>query len=163
MTMDVNSRILLNRHLILVLAISLFAIAGSVIVDSFLSIPSCKLCKIQRGGFLILTIPAFLGIFLESKRIALWVASIVSATISAVALYHLSIQLGLVADPCAVIIPKDIAGLKMLLFSNATSCSKMPLILGLPVSVWSLFFSLFCFTLTARLLINHPHNQENVQ
>lgn len=159
MTMDVNSRILLNRHLIFVLAISLFAIAGSVIVDSFLSIPSCKLCKIQRGGFLILIIPSFLGIFLDSKRIALWVAAIVSAAICFVALYHFGVQLGIVTDPCSVIIPKNIDGLKMLLFSNQTSCAKMTLLLGLPVSVWSLFLSFICFATAVRPLINKPQNE----
>jgi disulfide bond formation protein DsbB len=153
MNLSLNYRIFQNRNLACVFAVSLIALLGSYLLE--LGAESCKLCRLQRYCFSFLAMSSILGILSEKKRFAVLIVSIGSLANLGIGIYHLSVQFGLVMDPCMVKIPSSLDSFKQSLFSSTTSCSAMLEIFGVPVSFLSVFFSILCIFISAKALFNN--------
>jgi len=157
---NLSLQISANRGFVFIFMISLFALASSLILDLAFDVKPCRLCAIQRLFFIVLAFASCAGIFIQEKFLILGLIALFSAACIAVSLYHLVVQLGIVSDPCSIGIPKDMQGLKDALFNKQASCSKITLVAGIPLSVWSLLFSLACLIISGKILIAHRRNTQ---
>ncbi len=151
--MSISLHISLNRSIAFVSALSFFTLASSLTLEMFFDLASCRLCNVQRILFFLMAVISLIGIFIHRKIFVLWLMAFLSSCCCVLAAYHLCVQLGLVIDPCIVNIPKDMEAFKHALFGSPVHCSKILLVAGIPISVWSFLLSLSCFAITGNVLL----------
>jgi disulfide bond formation protein DsbB len=127
--------------------ISFLAILNSYVFEWTYNVQGCRLCNLQRIGFFLTSILALFGTFFERKHFVLISLRLTTAGTLAIATYHGLIQLGWIADPCYVQIPPDIESFKRFIFQNTAPCATIFLVLGLPISLWSILISVFSISM----------------
>ena len=141
-----------NRIFILCLVFSIFALALSYCSQYIWEIEPCRLCKFQRipwAANLIFSGSALLFSFKKTSLLLAKIACLLSVLLAA---WHLLIWGGILSDPCGV--PTNIHSLEDFenMLETSPPCTKAALkILGIPISGYNLFFSLFFFFLFLRL------------
>lgn len=160
--MDIPFLKLSNRNLWIIYIISAFACGCAVGYGLVYGSPACNLCQLQISIFVSIMVISPIGIwfgYMEDKKTVkfiIWTLFFITAILSAVAIYQIIIQLGLVSDPCPI---KILQNMEKDIFANESACSNMSSIFGIPISVLSLFLSLICFTIITQLLISKPRNE----
>lgn len=138
--------IFINRYLVLTLFLSLSTLAFSYAFEYLSEKNACTLCQIQRIPYMVISLASILGILtIKKKSILLFlsVLSIISLTIGA---YHLSVQSGLISDPCKIQKIANFEDFRKIVNSPKPSCSDSSISLfNIPLPVYNIFISSLCF------------------
>lgn len=149
----ISTDIFVNRCLVFTLAISIFAFICSLVMDRVFEHAVCKFCVIQRSLFFFVTITSLSGIFLSSKKFVTVMIATTNLAISLVACYHLSIQFGLVNDSCSIRSHDTFDQFINSVLHAPTPCANLVYAFGIPMSGWSIIFSLIGLIITSRIFI----------
>lgn len=136
--MYLKARSLPNIIVLLSLVVSLIALLASYSVQYIWKIEPCSLCKLQRIPYFFILM--FSGIAFASKfsKVAISFIQFGFLVGLSLAIYHLLVISGFLADPCSV--PKGVATIEdfQRLLDAPLPCSKTTWnILGIPLAVYN--------------------------
>lgn len=143
--------ITLNRLIFFCAIFSIVALSFSFFHEYVIGVRPCYLCKLQRAPMLAIFILSGIGFVSRFKFLSIRLIQLCFLATLMLASYHLTIQMGLISDPCMV--PKNVKSLddfrKML--DAPIPCSKISWsILWIPISAYSAFFSMIFLLITQR-------------
>lgn len=156
-----------NRAFCFIFLISLTAFSTSLGLELFAKMEPCYFCKAQRFCYLFLMLISAIGVLLKEKKVITVLLIALSFSNLSIASYHSGIQAGVFSDVCAVASPVTLQDFKNMLFKKShdqSSCSSITWFFGLPVTIWSIFFSFTCLAVmpTALLSSVYPRTRENL-
>ena len=142
---ELTHKISFNQSLICLIGVCVFVLMGSYGMEFIFGLKPCRLCYFQRIPYFLIIIISAVSIFLDTKTLSAWILTSILLISFILASYHLAIQLGVVADPCAIKSPSSLEDYKRNIFETPIPCSKVSWsIFGIPLSAFNAIISLVC-------------------
>ena len=128
-----------QRYFLFFLLISLCMSIICFSTQLMLNLNYCIFCYLQRTIYLSVSGFSILGLLSPFKSLARIFITTILIVGSLIACYHVSIQYGLIADPCKIGTQvTDLHSFESLLFNSSVSCSKIPWkLFGISITVYN--------------------------
>lgn len=147
-----------NRAFYFIFLVSLLAFSASIGLELFAKMEPCFFCKAQRICYFFLALFAAIGILIKEKQAMAILLIVLSFSNLSIASYHSGVQAGVISDVCVVTSPSTLQDFKNMLFQKQhvqSLCSSITWLFGVPVTIWSVFFSFACLaTITITTLVS---------